>query len=166
MSIETVRAYLSQWHREKDIIEMDASTATVSEAAAALGVIPARIAKSISLKTGAASGGLCMLVIVAGDMKLDNRKFKDRFGFKARMLSAEEALEFTGHAIGGVCPFGLPGEVEVYLDVSLKRFATVVPACGSGNSAIELTLDELNEYSKNIDWVDVCKSIEEIPATA
>jgi prolyl-tRNA editing enzyme YbaK/EbsC (Cys-tRNA(Pro) deacylase) len=160
MSIENVRAWLNRWNREKDIIETDVSTATVGEAAAALGVVPARIAKSISLKAPEGT----MLVITAGDMKLDNRKFKDRFGFKARMLSAEETLEYTGHAAGGVCPFGLPPGVEVYLDVSMKRFTTVFPACGSGNSAIELTPDELNEYSKNRDWVDVCKSTEESPA--
>jgi prolyl-tRNA editing enzyme YbaK/EbsC (Cys-tRNA(Pro) deacylase) len=157
MSIENVRIWLKKWNRENDIIEMDASTATVAEAAGALGVIPARIAKSISLKT--ANGA--MLVIVAGDMKLDNRKFKERFGFKPKMLAVEEALSWTGHAVGGVCPFGLPDGVDVYLDISMKRFTTVFPACGSGNSAIELTLDELNEYSKNKDWVDVCKSIEE-----
>jgi prolyl-tRNA editing enzyme YbaK/EbsC (Cys-tRNA(Pro) deacylase) len=152
MSIENVRAWLSRWNREKDIIETNVSTATVGEAAAALGVIPARIAKSISLKTPEGT----MLVIAAGDMKLDNRKFKDRFGFKARMLNAEEVLECTGHAAGGVCPFGLPPGVGVYLDISMKRFSTVFPACGSGNSAIELTPDELNEYSENRDWVDVC----------
>ncbi|MDR2370936.1 MAG: YbaK/EbsC family protein [Treponema sp.] len=161
MSIENVRAWLSRWNREKDIFEMDASTATVGEAAAALGVIPARIAKSISLKTPERA----MLVITSGDMKLDNRKFKDRFGFKAKMLSAEEALEYTGHAVGGVCPFGLPPGVEVYLDVSMKRFTTVFPACGNGHSAIELTPDELNGYSENRDWVDVCKSTEEAPVS-
>jgi prolyl-tRNA editing enzyme YbaK/EbsC (Cys-tRNA(Pro) deacylase) len=160
MSIEIAREYLKRWNRQDDIIEMDLSTATVAEAALALGVIPARIAKSISLKTDNGA----MLVVVSGDMKLDNRKFKDRFGFKAKMLSVEEALELTGHAVGGVCPFGLPDGLEVYLDVSMKRFATVFPACGSGNSAIELNLDELNEYSKNKDWVDVCKSIEDAVA--
>jgi prolyl-tRNA editing enzyme YbaK/EbsC (Cys-tRNA(Pro) deacylase) len=89
-------------------------------------------------------------------MKLDNRKFKDYFGFKARMLSPEEALKYTGHAVGGVCPFGLPEGVGVYLDISMKRFQTIYPACGSGNSAIELTMDELQEYSKNKAWIDVC----------
>ncbi|MDR3302760.1 MAG: YbaK/EbsC family protein [Spirochaetaceae bacterium] len=154
MSIEIVRAYLQQWARHNDIIESALSTATVAEAAAALEVIPARIAKSISLKTACGA----MLIVVAGDVKLDNKKFKDYFGYKARMLLPEEALAFTGHAIGGVCPFGLPDGVDVYLDVSLKRFATVFPACGSSNSAIELTLEELNEYSKNKNWIDVCKS--------
>jgi prolyl-tRNA editing enzyme YbaK/EbsC (Cys-tRNA(Pro) deacylase) len=134
---------------------MDASTATVLEAANALKVIPARIAKSISLKQGDAA----VVIVIAGDMKLDNRKYKDRFGIKARMLNPEEALEFTGHAIGGVCPFALPDGVAVYLDASLKRFDTVFPACGSGNSLIELAPEELNEYSRNKEWVDVCKPI-------
>jgi prolyl-tRNA editing enzyme YbaK/EbsC (Cys-tRNA(Pro) deacylase) len=153
MSVEQVRGYLQKWGRDKDVIEMDASTATVAEAAAALGVVPARIAKSISLKQGDGAA----VVVIAGDMKLDNRKYKERFGLKAKMLSPEDALIFTGHAVGGVCPFALPPEVAVYLDVSMRRFKTVYPACGSGNSAIELTLDELHEYSQNQGWVDVCK---------
>jgi prolyl-tRNA editing enzyme YbaK/EbsC (Cys-tRNA(Pro) deacylase) len=155
MSIEQVRRYLQRWNRDKDIIEIEASTATVLEAASALGVIPARIAKSISLK----QGDTAMVIVVAGDMKLDNRKYKDHFGIKAKMLSPEKTLQFTGHAIGGVCPFGLPAGVPVYLDVSLKRFTTVFPACGSSNSAIELTMDELDEYSQNKEWVDLCKDI-------
>jgi prolyl-tRNA editing enzyme YbaK/EbsC (Cys-tRNA(Pro) deacylase) len=155
MSIEQVRGYLKRWNRDKDIIEMEASTATVIEAANALGLIPARIAKSISLRQGDGA----MVVVTAGDMKLDNRKYKGHFGVKAKMLSPEEALQFTGHAVGGVCPFGLPPGIAVYLDVSLKRFVTVFPACGSSNSAIELTLDELHEYSQNKEWVDVCKEI-------
>jgi prolyl-tRNA editing enzyme YbaK/EbsC (Cys-tRNA(Pro) deacylase) len=155
MSIERVRGYLQRWNRDKDIIERDASTATVLEAANALGVIPARIAKSISFKRG----DTAMVIVLAGDMKLDNRKYKDHFGIKAKMLTPGETLQFTGHAIGGVCPFGLPPGVPVYLDVSLKRFATVFPACGSGNSAIELTMDELDEYSQNKEWVDLCKNI-------
>ncbi|GHV72718.1 proline--tRNA ligase [Spirochaetia bacterium] len=168
MSIEQVRDYLKRWNRDTDIIEMEASTATVLEAANALGVIPARIAKSISLKQGGGGspvGGApvgAMVIVVAGDMKLDNRKYKDHFGIKAKMLSPEEALQFTGHAVGGVCPFGLPPELPVFLDISMKRFTTVFPACGSGNSAIELTLDELNEYSQNKEWVDVCKPINEV----
>jgi prolyl-tRNA editing enzyme YbaK/EbsC (Cys-tRNA(Pro) deacylase) len=97
-----------------------------------------------------------MIVVAAGDMKVDNRKFRDRFGFKPRMLSSEEALEFTGHAIGGVCPFALPPAITVYLDDSLKRFTTIFPACGSSNSLIELTLAELEEYSLCKGWVDVC----------
>ena len=155
MSVEQVREYLKRWNRDKDLVETDASTATVLEAAKALKVIPARIAKSISLKQGNAA----VVIVVAGDMKLDNRKYKDRFGIKARMLNPEEALELTGHAIGGVCPFALPEGVAVYLDASMKRFDTVFPACGSGNSLIELTLDELDEYSQNREWVDVCKPL-------
>jgi prolyl-tRNA editing enzyme YbaK/EbsC (Cys-tRNA(Pro) deacylase) len=157
MSIEQVRSYLKRWNRDGDIIELTASTATVPEAARALGVIPARIAKSISLK----AEDRAMVLVTAGNMKLDNRKYKDRFGFKARMLSPEDALDFTGHPVGGVCPFGLPAGIEVYLDVSLRRFQTVFPACGSANSAIELTMAELEEYAQIRDWVDVCKEIEE-----
>ena len=182
MSIEDVRAYLRPFGRDKDIIEMNASTATVAEAAAALGVIPARIAKSISLKIPALSPGRCaknpgrdggageaensggeeavIVVVTAGDMKLDNRKYKDYFGVKAKMLSPDEALRYTGHAVGGVCPFALPAGVEVYLDTSMKRFQTVFPACGSGNSAIELAMDELREYSRAGEWVDLCRPIE------
>jgi prolyl-tRNA editing enzyme YbaK/EbsC (Cys-tRNA(Pro) deacylase) len=154
MSIEKVRAYLSRWNRDKDIIEMDISTATVELAASALGVIPARIAKSLSLRGQDSSA---FIVVTAGDVKLDNQKFKSRFNLKARMLSAEEALEQTGHAVGGVCPFALPEGVDIYLDDSMKRFQTVFPACGSDNSAIELTLAELEEYSRCKGWVDVCK---------
>ncbi|MDR0447405.1 MAG: YbaK/EbsC family protein [Treponema sp.] len=153
MSIERVRTYLSCWNRDKDIIEMDISTATVELAAAALGVIPARIAKSISLR---GVDDRAIIVVTAGDMKLDNRKFKEYFYLKARMLSHEEALEYTGHAIGGVCPFALPQNVDVYLDNSMKRFTTVFPACGSGNSAIELTMKEIEEYSQSKAWIDVC----------
>jgi prolyl-tRNA editing enzyme YbaK/EbsC (Cys-tRNA(Pro) deacylase) len=157
MSIEAVRNYFQQWGRDKDIIEMETSTATVIEAAHTLGVIPARIAKSISLK----QGEQVAVVVIAGDMKLDNRKYKDHFGIKARMLSPEEALHSTGHAVGGVCPFGLPEGVEVYLDISLRRFETVFPACGSSNSLIELSPDELHKYAQNRAWVDICKSIDE-----
>jgi prolyl-tRNA editing enzyme YbaK/EbsC (Cys-tRNA(Pro) deacylase) len=153
---------------------MDTSTATVAEAAAALGVIPARIAKSISLKMpvrdrregragDAEDGGgteTIIVVVTAGDMKLDNRKYKDHFGVKAKMLSPDEALHHTGHAVGGICPFALPAGVEVYLDSSMKRFRTVFPACGSGNSAIELTMDELQGYSRTRGWVDLCKPVE------
>jgi prolyl-tRNA editing enzyme YbaK/EbsC (Cys-tRNA(Pro) deacylase) len=152
MAIELARKHLDQWGLGKDIIEFDASTATVLEAAAALEVIPARIAKSISLHNGDGT----MLVVAAGDVKLDNKKYKETFGWKPRMLSAEEALTRTGHAVGGVCPFGLPQGVEVYLDESLKRFTTVFPACGSSNSCIELTLGELEKYSQFVKWVDVC----------
>ncbi|MDR2313295.1 MAG: YbaK/EbsC family protein [Spirochaetaceae bacterium] len=170
MSIKTVREYLRRWNRDGDIIELAASTATVAEAAAALGVEGRRIAKSISLKYGGPeraageSGALktdrgirVFVVVTAGDMKLDNRKFKDHFGFKAKMLDPEETLEYTGHAVGGVCPFGLPPGVDVYLDVSLQRFATVYPACGNANSAIELTIEELAAYTPHKGWVDLCE---------
>ena len=156
MSVEQVRAYLDRWDRGKDIIELDISTATVELAAAAHGVIPARIAKSMALKSGD-NGAL--MVVTAGDTKIDNRKFRDHFGFKPKMLSPEEALEHTGHAIGGVCPFALPAGLDVYLDVSMKRFQTVFPACGSGNSAIELTPDELEKYSQSRGWLDVCAPV-------
>jgi prolyl-tRNA editing enzyme YbaK/EbsC (Cys-tRNA(Pro) deacylase) len=157
MSVEQVREYLKHWNRDKDLIEMDVSTATVLEAAKALKVSPARIAKSISLK----QGDNAAVIVVAGDMKLDNRKYKDRFGIKARMLSPDEAVQFTGHAVGGVCPFALPAGVAIYLDRSMQRFDTVFPACGSSNSVIELTLNELDKYSQNREWVDVCKPIDE-----
>ena len=153
MSIEQVRVYLSRWNRDKDIIEMGISTATVELAAAALNVIPARIAKSISLR---AAENKTLIVVTAGDMKLDNRKFRECFHLKAKMLTPEEALNRTGHAIGGVCPFALPDEVEVFLDDSMKCFQTIFPACGSGNSAIELTPAELEEYSQSRGWIDVC----------
>ena len=153
MSVEQVRAYLDRWEKGKNIIELTISTATVELAAAAHGVIPARIAKSMALKRGD-SGAL--LVVTAGDTKIDNKKFRGHFGFKPKMLSPEEALEQTGHAIGGVCPFALPAGLDVYLDVSMKRFQTVFPACGSGNSAIELAPDELEKYSQGKGWVDVC----------
>jgi prolyl-tRNA editing enzyme YbaK/EbsC (Cys-tRNA(Pro) deacylase) len=153
MSIEKVRDYLNRWDKGKNIIEFDISTATVELASNALGVTGARIAKSISLRK---EGGSAFIVVTAGDMKIDNKKFRSHFGFKARMLSAEEALEHTGHAIGGVCPFALPPGVEVFLDDSMKRFQTVFPACGSSNSAIELTIAELENYSQSSGWVDVC----------
>ena len=157
MSIEQVRVYLNRWNKGKDIIELDISTATVELAAKALEVIPARIAKSISLK---GSDGGTIIVVTAGDMKLDNKKYRGFFNFKPKMLSPEEALQFTGHAIGGTCPFALPQGVDVYLDDSMKRFQTVFPACGSSNSAIELTPLELEEYSQSKAWVDVCVKIE------
>ena len=157
MSIEKVRSYLSQFGVADRILEFDVSSATVELAAAALGTDGARIAKTISLSDN--EGG-CMLIVCAGDVKIDNRKFKDRFSFKPKMLSADEALAFTGHAVGGVCPFALPKGVRVYLDVSLHRFNTVFPAAGSSNSAIELSCDELFEFSKALSWEDLCKSRE------
>lgn len=153
MAIDDVRKHLKKWGRDKDIIELEESSATVELAAKALGVEPARIAKTISFRNG--DSGL--LVVTAGDVKTDNSKFKAEFGFKARMLMPEEVLSLTGHAVGGVCPFGLKNDIPVYLDISLKRFNTVFPACGSSNSAIELTCEELDLYSSNKKWVDVCR---------
>lgn len=153
MSIEKVREYLKEFNREKDIIELSQSSATVPLAAAALGVEPARIAKTLSFK--ADSGAL--LVVTAGDARIDNKKFKNTFGFKAKMLTSEEVIEYTGHSIGGVCPFAINSDdVKIYLDVSLKRFTTIYPACGSSNSAIELTCEDLEKISKALDWVDIC----------
>ena len=153
MSIEKGRAYFRALGIEDRVQEFDVSSATVELAAQALGVEGARIAKTLSFKTGTG----CMLILAAGDARIDNRKFKDRFHFKAKMPSAEEVLEMVGHPVGGVCPFGINEGIPVYLDESLKRFVTVFPAVGSGNSAIELNLDELYEYSKALEWIDVCK---------
>ena len=153
MSIEKGRAYFRALGIEDRVQEFDVSSATVELAAQALGVDGARIAKTLSFKTE--SG--CMLILAAGDARIDNRKFKDRFHFKAKMPTAEEVLEMVGHPVGGVCPFGINEGIPVYLDESLKRFVTVFPAVGSGNSAIELNLEELYEYSKALEWIDVCK---------
>ncbi|MFE0505624.1 YbaK/EbsC family protein [Peribacillus butanolivorans] len=158
MSIESVKSHFKKWDREGDVMEFETSSATVNEAAETIGVIPARIAKTLSFKGEAEHA---ILVVAAGDAKVDNKKFRQTFGFKARMLSAEDVLEQTGHAIGGVCPFGLANDLDVFLDVSMKRFESLFPACGSANSAIELKLAELFEYSGAKDWVDVCKAWEE-----
>ena len=123
-------------------------------AAIALGTEEARIAKSLSFYNGDGA----MVIVVAGDAKIDNRKFKDYFGFKAKMLSPDDTEKFTGHVIGGVCPFALSENVKVYLDESMKRFETMFPACGSSNSAIELTISELEEISKSNTWINVCKN--------
>ena len=156
MSIDNVRKYLTQFNIENDILEFPVSSATVQLAAEALNVIPARITKTLALK----DGNGCMVIAVAGDGKIDNKKFKTEFGFKAKMLSPEETLEMTGHAVGGVCPFALPEGVKAYCDISMKRFDTVFPACGSSNSAIEVTCDELFEYSNAVKWIDICKDWE------
>ena len=156
MSIDNVRKYLTRFNRENDILEFPVSSATVQLAAEALNVIPARITKTLALKDGDG----CMVIAVAGDGKIDNKKFKTEFGFKAKMLSPEETLEMTGHAVGGVCPFALPEGVKAYCDISMKRFDTVFPACGSSNSAIEVTCDELFEYSNAVKWIDICKNWE------
>jgi len=156
MAIEKVRAYMKTLGMEERIREFDVSSATVLLAAQALGTDPARIAKSLAFRneTGA------LLVVTAGDAKIDNAKFRNAFQTKARMLTPEETLNQIGHAIGGVCPFAVHEDVTVVLDVSLKRFETVFPACGSANSAIELKLEELETCAKTQRWVDVCKDWE------
>ena len=153
MSIEKGRAYFRALGIEDRVLEFDVSSATVELAAKAVGVEGARIAKTLSFKTPEG----CMLILAAGDARIDNHRFKETFHMKAKMLTADEVLELVGHPVGGVCPFGCNEGVPVYLDESLKRFETVFPAVGSANSAIELTLDELFRYSKAIEWVNVCK---------
>ena len=153
MSIEKGRAYFRQFGMEDRVREFDVSSATVELAALALGVDGARIAKTLSFK----KGDSCILILAAGDARIDNHKFKDKFHMKAKMLAPDEVLTLVGHPVGGVCPFGINDGIDVYLDESLKRFETVFPAVGSGNSAIELNLDELYKYSNAIEWIDVCK---------
>ena len=160
MSIEKVRAYFEDFGIADRIREFDVSSATVELAAIAVGVEGARIAKSMSFKL---ADDEPIIIVTAGDMKIDNAKYKAYFHVKAKMLTFDEVCEFTGHAPGGVCSFALPENVKTYLDVSLKRFDTVFPAAGSANSAIEMTCDELQKYSSNfVAWVDVCK--EKAPA--
>lgn len=155
--IEKVKEYLKRFRMDGKIIELPVSSATVELAAKALSVEPCRIAKTLSFR----AGDKVVLVVAAGDARIDNRKFKEFFGAKAKMLSADEAETLVGHAVGGVCPFAVNEGVGVYLDVSLKRFKTVFPACGSSNSAIELAPGELAAYASNfMGWADVCKSAE------
>lgn len=154
MSIEKARAHFEKFGLAGRIREFPVSSATVELAAAALGCEPCRIAKTLSFQVGEAP----VLVVAAGDAKIDNARYKARFGVKAKMLAPEEAAERIGHAVGGVCPFGIREGVRVYLDCSLKRFETVFPACGSSNSAIELTIPELEQTSGFEAWVDVCKA--------
>ena len=153
MSIEKGRAYFRQFGLEDRVQEFTVSSATVELAALALGVEGARIAKTLSFK----KDDSCILILAAGDARIDNHKFKAKFHMKAKMLTADEVLELVGHPIGGVCPFGINEGIDVYLDESLKRFTTVFPAVGSANSAIELSLDELFKYSNALEWIDVCK---------
>lgn len=155
MSIEKVRKYFETKGIADRIQEFEVSSATVALAAQALHCDENRIAKTLSFHLEER----VVLVVTAGDAKIDNAKYKAFFGKKAKMLSFDEAEELIGHAVGGVCPFAINPGVDVYLDVSLKRFQTVFPACGSSNSAIELTLDELEEYSGFVDWIDVCKIV-------
>lgn len=153
MSIEKVKAYFKTYGMEERIQEFEVSSATVTLAAQALGCDEARIAKTLSFHVG----DKVVLIVAAGDTKIDNSKYKAQFNTKAKMLAFEEAESLIGHAVGGVCPFAVNDGVEVYLDESLKRFDTVFPACGSANSAIELSIDELEKYSDCIAWIDVCK---------
>ena len=156
MSIERARAHLSKYSLQDRIQEFSVSSATVELAAKALNIEGARIANTLSYLV---DGG-AVLVVAAGDIRVDNRKFKDTFHTKAKMLTAEQASEMIGHAVGGVCPFGVNEGVKVYLDISLKRFETVFPAAGSSNSAIELSIPELETASECAGWVDVAKDVE------
>lgn len=153
MAIEKVRAYFEQFGIADRIKEFHESSATVELAAHALCTEPCRIAKTLSFMLG----DKAILIVTAGDAKIDNHKYKSFFGAKAKMLKPEEVNDLIGHGIGGVCPFGINDGVTVYLDESLKRFETVSPACGSSNSAIELTIPELEKYSNFVEWIDVCK---------
>ena len=154
MAIELVREFFSQRGIADRIQEFDVSSATVDLVAQALGCEPCRIAKTLSFLVD----GRAILVVAAGDARIDNPKFKAQFGAKAKMLSSAQTETLVGHAVGGVCPFAVKEGVPVYLDESLKRFETVFPACGSSNSAIELTIPELEEYSSFVEWVDICKN--------
>lgn len=155
MSVEKVREYFKKYNIEDRIQEFEESSATVELAAKALKCEPKRIAKTLSFKIDDKS----ILIVVAGDAKIDNSKYKAQFNKKAKMLTYDEVLNLIGHPVGGVCPFAINDGVEVYLDKSLKRFKTVYPACGSSNSAIELSIEELEKYSNYSSWVDVCKII-------
>lgn len=154
MAIEKVKAYFAAFGMADRIREFDVSSATVELAAQALGCEPCRIAKTLSFLVE----GQPILIVAAGDAKIDNPRYKAQFGTKAKMLTPEEAETMVGHAVGGVCPFGVNEGVKVYLDESLKRFSTVFPACGSSNSAIELTIAELEKVSGFLSWVNVCKN--------
>lgn len=154
MSIEKVRAYFKEQGIEDKIQEFEVSSATVELAAQALGCEPERIAKSITFQ----AGDRIIMIVTAGDQKIDNPKYKAQFGTKAKMLAREEAEDLIGHAVGGVCPFAVNEGVEIYLDESLKRFETVFSACGSSNSAAEFTIPELEKYTNYLEWIDVCKN--------
>ena len=155
MSVERVKKYLEQYGVADRVMEFDVSSATVDEAAAAVGVEGARICKTISFRR---KDGGCNLIQIAGDARVDNKKYKEQFGEKGTFLTHEDAIVYTGYAVGGVCAFDITREdVYIYCDVSLKRFETVFPACGSSNSAAEFTPEELYQYSKAIGWVDIAK---------
>lgn len=157
MSIEKVKAYFKTCGMEDRVLEFPVSSATVELAAQAVGCEPGRIAKTLSFMVNEGP----VLIVAAGDAKIDNHKYKQQFGTKAKMLTADEAARLIGHAVGGVCPFAVNPGVTVYLDASLKRFETVFPACGSSNSAIELAIPELEKHSGYRAWVDVCKNWEQ-----
>ncbi len=157
MSVEKAREHLRKYGLDGRIREFDVSSATVELAAKAVGVSPEHIAKTLSFKMGDS----CILILCAGDAKIDNHKFKAQFSVKAKMLSADEVLSLVGHPVGGVCPFGINSGINVYLDESLRRFTTVFPAAGTPSSAVELNLDELYRASEAAAWVDVCKIPEE-----
>lgn len=153
MGVNKVKEYFKQYNMDERVLEFDVSSATVELAAQAIGCEPCRIAKSITLMVNEEP----ILIVTAGDVKIDNPKYKAQFGTKAKMLSPEQVETLVGYSVGGVTPFAINDGVTVYLDESLKRFDTVFPACGSSNSAIELTIEELEKYSLFSDWVDVCK---------
>lgn len=155
MAIDKVRDYMKEYNKDQEIIEFSESSATVELAAHAVGCEPAKIAKTMSFY--GKEEGSCILVVTAGDRRIDNSKFKHTFGMKAKMPKGGDVEALTGHAIGGVCPFANPEHVEVYLDESMKRFEVVYPAAGSSNSAIPVTCDELEQISHAKGWVDVCK---------
>lgn len=157
MSVESVRNYLKQFNLDTKVEEFTESSATVELAAHAAGVIPAMIAKTLSFKVGEEA----VLIVTSGDTKVDNQKYKAKFGTKAKMLTPEEVIEYTGHAIGGVCPYDNPvGKVKVYLDESMKRFEMMLPAAGNANSCVRLTIEELERSCPDAEWVDICKIVE------
>jgi len=153
MSLESVIEYFSEYNMDHRVMVLENSTATVEQAAHAHGVDPDQIGKTLAFKIEETP----ILIVVAGEAKIDNKKYKSHFFKKAKMLNKDEALEYTGHAIGGVCPFGLKKPIDVYLDVSLKKHSEVIPAAGDRNSSIRLTIEELEKYSNCKQWVDVCK---------
>ncbi len=153
MSLEKAKEYLKKWNLEDRVKEFSESSATVELAAKAIGCEPEHIAKTLSFQVEDNP----VLIVASGDAKIDNTKFKEQFHTKAKMLSKEEVEEKIGHAVGGVCPFGVNEGVRVYLDISLRRFETIYPACGSSNSVVKMTVEELETCSKSLDWIDVCK---------
>lgn len=153
MSLIKVKEYFKQYNMDDQIIELNESSATVAEAAHALNCLECEIAKSLSFKLE----NDVIIIVTAGDAKIDNSKYKHEFNTKAKMLTFDEVENLTGHEVGGVCPFALKNNIKVYLDESLKRFKYVYPACGSKNSAIKLTINELEKYSNYEKWIDVCK---------